>query len=106
MLPTRTLAALLCTAPLSMLGIAAADELPDTFKIDVIFDDLEGAEGAEDFENRLRRSARRYCDGYAPGATRRAARACERAVIAAVEEALEDMAEERGEVIALNMSDN
>lgn len=95
------LAPIAALASLGLVSTAHADELPDTFEIDVIFADLSEDAGADDFDKRLKRSARRYCDGYAPGATRRAARDCERAVIAAVYDALEDMADERREVIAL-----
>lgn len=83
-----------------LTSTAAADEL-DSFEIDVILEDLEDAETAEEFEQRLKRSAKRYCQREAPYANAHQRRDCQERIILAVEEHLE---EEEGIVIAL--SDN
>ncbi|NRA30471.1 MAG: UrcA family protein [Parvularculaceae bacterium] len=87
----RTTALLASVFALSLVATPSiANDEMDTFKIDVVLADLLEEEGSDDFEKRLQRAARRYCDGYAPGSTRRAARQCERDVIAAVEDAIEE----------------
>jgi len=90
-LPMLTKTMLTPVAALCLLAApAVASDDMDTFEIDVVLADLAEDDSAKSFENRLKRAARRYCDGYAPGATRRAARKCESMVIAAVEEAVEE----------------
>ncbi|NNU16635.1 UrcA family protein [Parvularcula sp. ZS-1/3] len=70
-------------------GIASADEL-DTFEIDVILADLSDAKNQDDFEKRLKRAARDYCEREAPYATIHQLRDCQAQIIAAVEDSLND----------------
>lgn len=90
-MPTKITTILASGLALSLVTTPSfADDQKEIFEIDVILEELLDEKGSEDFGKRLKRTARRYCDGYAPGSTRRAARQCEREVIAAVEEAIED----------------
>ena len=81
--------AAILTGGLAIAAPAAADDL-DTFSIDVVLADLITDDGADEFETRLQRAARSYCEESYMGSDRRALRDCEEAVVAAVYDALED----------------
>lgn len=74
----------------ALSATASAEEALDEFRIDVVLEDLETSEGSEEFDRRLQRAARRYCQDNYLGSDRRALRSCEEAVVAAVYDALED----------------
>jgi UrcA family protein len=82
-----------CTAVLLsgtfVLGSQAAAE-PDTFVTEAILESLADAKSADEFEKRLRREAKRYCEREAPYASRRDLRSCEEEIVVAVAEALEE----------------
>jgi len=89
-------AALVLAAGGSLMGIAQAQTGPDTFAINIDMNELQTIEGAQAFENRLERSAHRYCHTSAPTASRSSIETCEGSVISAVESAVVDAAAEDG----------
>lgn len=83
------LASMMAFSLFGLNSIAHSEGGPDTFKISVFVDDYLQGGDSSDFEKRLKRAARDYCDDAAPTASRRAKRDCRSSVEAAVKDAME-----------------
>lgn len=92
-----SIAAILAGGSLALSGVAAAEERLDTFEIDVVLEELSDPSSVDDFEDRLEREARSYCEQNLLMNDRRSISTCIDAVIAAVEEAIEERS--NGDVI-------
>ncbi|MEO1658112.1 MAG: UrcA family protein [Pseudomonadota bacterium] len=79
-----------------LMSAAQAQEGPDTFAIDIDFEQLQTIEGAQAFETRLERKAHNYCHSSAPTASTSSIRDCQGRVISAVEAAVADAAADEG----------